>query len=356
MTEVTSIGNEVEPRVTSRLRGRRPIQNVLERPLLAAEDLVLPVLVQAGSLPRRSRVVPTTPLDDVPRLAREVEALGIRGVKLFASATEKSPSADEAASSRNPMCLAIEAFKDAAPDLCVLVETCLCSYTEDGHCVLRNADGTIDSSGSLAVLAEMGLCQAAAGADVLGPAGMLEGSVRAVRQVLDEAERHDVAIMPHVIFASSLYRFYREAMSAAPQTGDRRPFHADLGRPEQAVEAGVEFCAEGADMLLLEPALPVVDALVELRRRVRCPLAAFSVSGEYHVLKAALAQPEGAAVALELLAGLRRAGADLIVTYGALELAAFLRRDGARSSAPADEDLAPMRSLHRRSSNGSRSR
>ena len=255
------------------LRSRAAVRNLLHEPALSPADLVMPLLVRDPDV--RPGWLPTFTVAELPGGARDLRSLGLKGVKIFAQARRKDRDATDAVRADSLMLRAVETVKDAVPELCVMVETCLCAYTDTGHCYLSRTDGAIDRERTFEALCRAAILQAGAGADVLGPAGMIDGSVRAVRQAADDGGYRDVAIMPHLIFDSSLYGGYRHAMRAAPASGSRSAFHIDPSQRPQAVAQARSFLDEGAEMLLLEPALPVVDALVELRSTFTCPIAAF---------------------------------------------------------------------------------
>jgi porphobilinogen synthase len=224
------------------------------------------------------------------------------------------------------MMRAIGVAKDAASDIAVMTENCLCSYTADGNCFLATEDGRLDYQRTVDVLCAQAVAQAEAGADVLGPAAMLEGVTSRVHGALDDAGHRAVALMPHVIFASRLYGGYRRAMQATPRTGNRAAFQIHPSRPEQALDYSVRCLHEGADMLLLEPALLTMDVLARLRATTNAPLFPFSVSGEYAILARSQNLPgrDRDAVLIEYLTTLKRAGAEAIITYAAREVARLL--------------------------------
>ncbi|OON75632.1 hypothetical protein [Streptomyces tsukubensis] len=270
--------------------------------------------------------MPTVTVREIPQRIRELEGAGIRSVKVFAGSRLRDSNASQGAAPTGLMMRAIRAVKGTAAAMAVMTETCLCSHTDSGECfVRRTPGGDIDMRVSCEAIAEQAVAQAVEGADIVGPAAMLPGSVRAVRQALDESGHSDVAIMPHVIFASSLYAGYRATMRAVPASGSR-PFQISPVRPEQAVSTGLDYLREGADMLLLEPALASVDTLVRLKAVApSVPLVPFSVSGEY--LRLAVAGEDGkrdTGVLGEAYTMMARSGADGIITYGALDLARSL--------------------------------
>jgi porphobilinogen synthase len=220
------------------------------------------------------------------------------------------------------MTQAITEIKAAAPAMTVMTENCLCSYTPTGECYLPGPSGRADVPATIAALAEQAVAQADAGADIVGPAAMIPGAVRAARAALDETGHAATGIMPHLILDSRLYDLYRAAMGAAPASGDVRAFQGNPARPREAVATGLAFVAEGAGTLLLEPALLTTDILIALKAACSVPLAPFSVSGEY----ARFAPPGGRDWRLltEVFTMLKRAGAAQIITYAAADLARTL--------------------------------
>jgi porphobilinogen synthase len=314
------------------IRGREPIRRLLHRSMVCPADLVMPLLVQRDVANQHAlwTPLPVVTVERLPHEARTLHQLGIRGVMVFAVAAHKDAQASSALLKNNPMISAIKALKDSVPELCVMAETCLCAYTESGNCVLLNADGSVDRQGTCEVLAEMAGLQVQAGADILGVSSMLDSSVRTVRAAIDAESAPAVGVMAHIIFNSRLYGLYRKTMRATPRQGHRGAFQLDFSQPSQAIDQAMRFLAEGADILLLEPALPVIDVLVALRSAVYCPLAAFSVSGEYQMLNGLVntALYEGCAIAVEWLSALKRAGADVILTYAAKDIARELQGVG----------------------------
>ncbi|GLZ15900.1 delta-aminolevulinic acid dehydratase [Actinomadura sp. NBRC 104425] len=273
-------------------------------------DLVLVLLVGDGTGARR---MPTVTLPDLPTTVRQAAAVGIRAVKLFASSSTRDA---RGTAGQDPGCLmvqAIRAVKDQHPDMAVMTETCLCSYTDSGECHLSHPDGSVDLPATADALVAQAVTQAAAGADIVGPAAMAAGSVRACRQALDGAGYGRVRMMTHLILASGLYDVYRMTMNAAPASGGRL-LQISPDRAGRAVSMGLRMLQEGAGSLLLEPALFCTDILIALRARTAAPLLPFSVSGEYLSLA-----PD---VLAEEYTMLRRAGATQIITYAATDLAA----------------------------------
>jgi porphobilinogen synthase len=309
------------------LRGRAPMRQLLERQPVEVADLVMPLLVRSNDDGDASVRLPSVTLGDLSEEVRQLADVGIRAVKLFASGERKDLRGSEAVDPDTLMIRAIKACKVAAPSLCVMTETCLCPYTVEGSCVSTAEDGSLDLDGTLELLADAAVLQADAGADSVGPAPMMDGSVRAVRAALDANGWHNVSIMPHVIFSSCLYGGYRQTMRTAPRRMNRQAFQVHPSRPEQAIDLARRFRSEGADMLLLEPAMFGLDILVRLRAILDCPLVPFSVSGEYAMLTGSLPSgvPDALDVLLEFLTSLKRAGADLVITYAAKDIARALK-------------------------------
>jgi porphobilinogen synthase len=287
------------------------------REVLSPADLVMALLVRGSEAP--GTALPVLTIREIPEAVRAVAALGIPAVKLFASGRNQGRARLDGTTDE-VMTGAITEAKAAAPGIAVITETCLCAHLDAGECYLTTPEGTPDVTATIDVLASQAVRQAEAGADVVGPAAMIPGTVRAVRAALDGAGYRHVGIMPHLIFDSRLYEEYRTAMRAVPASG-RRAFHADPARPGPAVDAGLAFIAEGATSLLLEPALFCTDVLIALAGRTDIPLTPFSVSGEYTLLGS---RGRGYPLLAELFTMLRRCGASQVITYAATGLARAL--------------------------------
>lgn len=300
---------------------RLPVRRFLEGPGLAPAGLTMVFLVREDD-DTAPRPMPTVTVERIPQAVRDLTGCGVRSVKVFAGSRLRDAHASQAASPTGLMMRAIRAIKDTAPEMAVMTETCVCSHTDTGECFIAGPWGRgLDLVSTIEALAEQAVAQAAAGADIVGPAAMMPGSVRAVRTALDAAGHEDVSIMPHLIFDSALYEGYRATMGAAPVSGSRA-FQIIPRQAEQAIRTGLDYIGEGADMLLLEPALFAVDLLVRLKAATPVPLVPFSVSGEYLRLTS---QAEDGTRESRLLSEaftmLKRAGAERIVTYGAMDLA-----------------------------------
>lgn len=284
--------------------------------LVQPSDLVMVLLIRDD---QRSALLPTVSVSELPNVTARVARCGITAVKLFASGTIRDALGEAGTAPDSLMARAIQEIKATEPALTVMTETCLCSYTPTGDCHLTNVTGEPDVPGTLQALAAQAVAQADAGADTVGPAAMATGSVTAVRDALNEAGHQRVEIMPHVIVQSVLYDAYRATMDAVPASGVRA-FQIPPANPDEAVNAGLNYVAEGANQLLLEPALFTADLLTTLTTLTSVPVLPFSVSGEYNAL------PYTSQI--ELFGMLKRAGADRIITYAAADLAECLGDSG----------------------------
>lgn len=270
----------------------------------------------------RTGLMPTVRPSEVAAAARRLARLGVPAVKLFASGSVRDTLGSAGAAPDSLMACAIAEVKGAEPGLTVMTETCLCSYTPTGECHITGPAGAPDVAGTVEALARQAVAQAEAGADVVGPAAMISGSVSAVRSALDAADMQKVEIMPHVIVRSDLYEGYRLTMDAAPASG-LRAFQVPAGDAGGVVDAGIDFVVEGANALLLEPALFTVDVLATLAAATPVPVLPFSVSGEYSSLPPTLQT--------EMAVMLKRAGAAQIITYAAADIAEKLTTDQNRT-------------------------
>jgi porphobilinogen synthase len=315
-----------------RLRTGAGLRAIVRETDLTAERLVLPLFVDltagepqpVASMPGVSRL----PLGAVARAAAEAEALGI-ALLLFGIPGSKDGSGTGAYSADGVVQRAIAAIKDAHPDLLVMTDVCLCEYTDHGHCGLLRADGSVDNDASLELLAMTAVSHAAAGADVVAPSDMMDGRVGALRAALDSAGHPELPIMAYSAkYASAFYGPFRDAADSTPAFGDRRGYQMDPANGREALREAALDEDEGADILMVKPALPYLDVIARIREASALPLAAYSVSGEYAMLKAASAAgylDERAAV-LEAVTAIRRAGADIVITYHAKDVARWLHR------------------------------
>src|SRR5438445_2470800 len=316
----------------SRLRRQKRLRDLVAETRLDPSMLILPVFVDANvtapseiaSLPGHARL----PVRDIPRIAERASVAGIGGLLLFGLPAEKDDRGESAADPLGPVPMALRALRDAAPDLVLIADVCLCEYTTHGHCGVVTPGGAIDNDATLPFLAAAARVYAEAGAAVVAPSDMMDGRVAAIREELDAAGLPEAAILAYSAkYASSFYGPFREAADCAPRFGDRAGYQMD---PRNGREALGEIAAdidEGADMVMVKPAGPYLDVIAAARGRFDVPLAACQVSGEYAALHAAA--PRGwidlRRGALESLTGIARAGAEMIVTYFALDAAAWIR-------------------------------
>jgi porphobilinogen synthase len=318
-----------------RLRATRELRGLVQETRLEAADFVYPMFVAHG-LDRRE---PIEAMPGIDRLsianavaeAGEAHALGIPAVLLFGLPATKDDEGSGAWDDEGVVQLATRAIKEAHPELLVIADLCLCEYTSHGHCgvVREGANGlTVDNDATLELLARTAISQARAGADLIAPSDMMDGRVGTIRAALDEDGLSEVPIMAYSAkFASAFYGPFREAADSTPAFGDRRAYQMNPANGEEAVREALLDVEEGADILLVKPALPYLDVIRRVKDKTSMPLAAYNVSGEYSMLKAASAAgylDERTAV-LEALTSIRRAGADIVITYHAKEAALWLQ-------------------------------
>jgi porphobilinogen synthase len=314
-----------------RLRKTAPLRGLVRETELAASQLVLPMFVVAGAGTRTP--IPSMPgvdhlsIDHAVEEAGEAAALGIPAVLLFGLPAAKDEQGSGAWDDEGVIQLATRAIKAAHPDLLVITDLCLCEYTSHGHCGVLRPDGVVDNDATLELLARTAVAQAEAGADAVAPSDMMDGRVGVLRAALDEHGLDETPIIAYSAkFASAFYGPFREAADSTPATGDRRGYQMDPANGREAVREALLDVAEGADVLMVKPALPYLDVIRRVREATELPVAAYNVSGEYAMIKAAAAQgllDERAAV-LEALTGIRRAGADIVITYHAKDVARWL--------------------------------
>ena len=316
-----------------RLRRTETLRGLVRETRLTANDFILPLFACPGEHVRRE--IPSMPgvhnlsVDEIAKEAAEASALGLKGVILFGLPESKDEQGSGAYHENGIVQQAVRAVRQSAPELVIMTDTCLCEYTSHGHCgVIKNNEVLNDPS--LELLAKTAVSQAAAGADVVAPSAMMDGQVGAIRQALDKAGFDDVAILAYAVkYASGFYGPFREAADSAPAFGDRRAYQMDAANAREAmVEAELDY-SEGADMLMVKPATCYLDILTTLRKEFDLPLAAYHVSGEYAMIKAAAQNGwiDEERVMLETLTSIKRAGADLILTYYAREAIKTLTRN-----------------------------
>jgi porphobilinogen synthase len=270
-------------------------------------------------------------VDLVVAEAKAARDAGIRSVILFGIPDSKDAQGSAAWDPQGPVCTALRALKDAVPDLVVAADVCLCEYTDHGHCgpLLRDAQGhvVVANDQTLPLLARASVAYAKAGADIVAPSDMMDGRVAAIRKALDENGATDVILMSYAVkYASAFYGPFRDAAQSAPKEGDRRGYQMDPANVREARREALLDVGEGADMIMVKPALAYLDVISEIRRTTDLPVAAYNVSGEYSMLKAAAQNGwiEERRAVLEVLTAIKRAGADLILTYSATDAAKWV--------------------------------
>jgi porphobilinogen synthase len=318
-----------------RLRRTPVLRDLVRETRVTAGDLVMPLFVQEGiDAPQQIEAMPGVarhPLAQIADEAGEVAALGIPAVLLFGIPAEKDEEGSGAWDDQGIVQEATRAIRAAHPDLLVITDLCLCEYTSHGHCGVRGSDPAhpdVDNDATLDLLARTAVSQARAGADIIAPSDMMDGRVAAIRAALDEEALADVPIMSYSAkFASAFYGPFREAAGSTPESGDRRGYQMDPGNGREAVRESLLDAEEGADILMVKPALPYLDVIRRVRDASDLPIAAYNVSGEYAMVKAAAQAgwlDERAAV-LETLTAIRRAGADIVISYHAKDAARWLQ-------------------------------
>src|SRR3954465_4678386 len=313
-----------------RLRQTESLRRLVRETALVVDDLILPIFAAPGhgvrepigSMPGHYQLS----LDELAREVREVAALGVPAVLLFGLPSRKDPLGAEADDPRGIVQEGIRVVKEQAPDLVVMTDVCLCEYTSHGHCgVVEDGRGVNDPS--LELLARTAVSHVEAGADLVAPSDMMDGRVGAIRRALDASGFLETPILAYAAkFASAFYGPFREAAESTPQFGDRRAYQMDPANADEAVREALLDVEEGADVVMVKPALPYLDVIRRVKEATKVPVAAYNVSGEYAMLKAAAQKgwlAERAAV-LETLTSIRRAGADMILTYHAKEASRWL--------------------------------
>lgn len=314
-----------------RLRRTKNLRALVRETHLHPADFILPLFACAGEKVRREITsmpgVHNLSVDEIAREAAGAQEIGVKGVILFGLPETKDEVGTGAYHESGVVQLAVKAIRKSAPGLVIMTDTCLCEYTSHGHCgVVR--DGEVINDESLELLTRTAVSQAAAGADVVAPSAMMDGQVGAIREALDDAGFDQVAIMAYAVkYASAFYGPFREAADSAPAFGDRRTYQMDGANAREALREAELDEAEGADFLMVKPATVYLDILKALREQFDLPLAAYHVSGEYAMIKAASQNGwiDEQRVMMETLTSIKRAGADIILTYYAREAVRALR-------------------------------
>lgn len=314
-----------------RTRRSEPLRRMVRETYLRPEDLIYPMFSAFGSDIRKE--IPSMPgiyqqsIEHIVDEAKEVYALGIPAVLLFGLPETKDALGQDAYSDNGIIQNTIRAIKEAVPELVVITDVCLCEYTDHGHCgVIKNGD--VDNDETLKLLAAEALSHARAGADIIAPSDMMDGRVASIRAILDGNGFDHLPIMSYAVkYASAYYGPFRDAADSTPQFGDRRSYQMDPANRVEALREAELDVQECADFLMVKPALAYLDILRELKDRFNFPLVAYNVSGEFSMVKAAAERGwiDGNRVMMETLIGMKRAGADLIITYHAKEAARLLK-------------------------------
>jgi len=315
-----------------RLRRNDKLRNLIRETTLEPRNFIYPLFIGPGK--DKAQPVSSMPgvaqltVDRAARECQEVEALGIPAVILFGIPEHKDATGSEAYLDKGIVQQAIRAIKETVPDLLVITDVCLCEYTDHGHCgIIKN--GAVDNDATLELLAREALSHAQAGADIVAPSDMMDGRVAAIRKILDENSFSQIPIMAYAAkYASGFYGPFREAAESTPQFGDRRSYQMDPANVDEALREVELDIREGADIVMVKPALAYLDVIYRVKQKFGYPLAAYNVSGEYSMIKAAgqngwIEEPR---IMMEVLFAIRRAGADMILSYFAKDAARLLQK------------------------------
>jgi porphobilinogen synthase len=305
---------------------------MVKETFIRVDDLIFPIFVKHGKGEREP--IPSMvghyrlSVDELVKEAEDVWSLGIPAMILFGLPKAKDEMGSEAYAQDGIVQKAVTAIKDRVPKMVVLTDVCLCQYTDHGHCGIIK-DGQIDNDTTLEILSRIALSHAQAGADFVAPSDMMDGRIRVIREILEREGFNDTGILAYAVkYASSFYGPFREASDCAPQFGDRKSYQMDPANAREAIKEALIDIEEGADIIMIKPALPYLDIIHQVRANTHLPVAAYNVSGEYAMVKAADQKGwiEGTAVMMEMLLSIKRAGADLILTYFAKDAAKVLNK------------------------------
>ena len=316
---------------SSLLRHSDALRRMIRETSLSVNDLILPLFAIGGRDIKNP--IPSMPghfqlsVDNLLKIAKEAYDLGIPAIVLFGIPEKKDPLGTQAYAENGIVQRAIRSVKAKLPDLVVISDVCLCQYTDHGHCGVVQGD-TIDNDASLDLIARTALSHAKAGADMVAPSDMMDGRVAEIREILDENNLSRIPIMSYAAkYCSAYYGPFRSAADSAPKFGDRRTYQMDPANALEAIREVTMDIEEGADIIMVKPALAYLDIICRVREEIDLPLAAYSVSGEFSMIKAAekMGWIDGAKVMMETLTAIKRAGADMILTYFAIEAAQALQ-------------------------------
>ena len=312
-----------------RLRLNENLRAMIRETTLSVKDLIYPLFVVTGSNVREE--IPSMPdcyhlsVDNAVELAKKISALGIPAVEVFGLPEYKDEVGSSAWDMNSPVQRAIAAIKKAVPELIIVGDVCLCQYTSHGHCG-KLCGHYVDNDETLKLLQKVALSQAEAGADIVAPSDMMDGRIAAIRDALDARNLCNVSIMSYdVKYASAYYGPFRDAANSAPQFGDRKQYQMDFANSREALKEVELDLAEGADIIMIKPALAYLDIVSKVRKQINRPVAVYNVSGEYAMVKAAAANGwiDEQRIVVENLTAMKRAGADIIITYHAIDFAQY---------------------------------
>ena len=313
-----------------RLRLNENLRLMIRETNLSVKDLIYPIFVVAGENVREE--IPSMPdcyhlsVDNAVELAKKISALGIPAVEIFGLPEYKDEVGSSAWDMKSPVQRAIAAIKKSVPELVIVGDVCLCQYTSHGHCG-KLCGHYVDNDETLKLLQKVAVSQAEAGADIIAPSDMMDGRIAAIRDALDEKNFINVSIMSYAVkYASAYYGPFRDAADSAPQFGDRKQYQMDFANSREALKEVELDLAEGADIIMIKPALAYLDIVSKVREKINRPVAVYNVSGEYAMVKAAAANGwiDYKRIVLENLTAMKRAGADMIITYHALDVAEWI--------------------------------
>ncbi|MBR5913032.1 MAG: porphobilinogen synthase [Selenomonadaceae bacterium] len=318
---------KIRPR---RLRLNENIRALVRENILTVKDLVYPIFVVAGENIREE--IPSMPncyhlsVDNAVEIAKKISALGIPAVEIFGLPEYKDEIGSSAWDMSSPVQRAISAIKKAVPELLIISDVCLCQYTSHGHCG-KLCGNYVDNDRTLELLQKAALSQAQAGADIIAPSDMMDGRIAAIREILDAENFSNVLIMSYAVkYASAFYGPFRDAADSSPKFGDRKQYQMDFANSREALKEVALDIDEGADIIMIKPAMAYLDIVTKVREKINLPVAVYNVSGEYAMVKAAAKNGwiDEKRIVLESLTSMKRAGADIIITYHALDVAEWL--------------------------------
>ncbi len=310
-----------------RLRANPNFRRMIRETKLSRDDLIMPLFAidgksvkkPIGSMPGQFHLS----CDNIVKTAQQAKDAGVPAIILFGVADKKDPLATRAYAKDSIVQKAVAAVKEKVPDITVITDVCLCAYTDHGHCGVVDK-GIIDNDASLDLLAKTALSHVEAGADMVAPSDMMDGRVGEIRGILDEENFSHIPIMSYAVkYSSSFYGPFREAADSAPQFGDRKTYQMDPANSLEAIREATMDIEEGADIIMVKPALSYLDIIYRLKEEIDLPIAAYNVSGEYSIMKAGemMGWVDAKAMIMETLLSIKRAGADIILTYSAIDVA-----------------------------------